>query len=169
MGDFNQFDPKRLCRNTALKQIVKKPTRGHAILDLIFTNMKHWYNTPMSGFYKSLSRQKRPNATTKIWIRKRNPRSIIAIGTFLNYLDWSVLNFLPSCQEKCDLFFDIIVMGLDTILPKKSVKLHCRDKPWITPDLKLLISQRQKQYTTCYVTKLFERSNNPKLDFMNHK
>ncbi|CAB4018295.1 Hypothetical predicted protein, partial [Paramuricea clavata] len=26
MGDFNQFDSKRLCRNTSLKQIVKKPT-----------------------------------------------------------------------------------------------------------------------------------------------
>ena len=46
MEDFNQFDHKRLCRNTSLTQIVKKATRGNAILDLIFTNMKHWYNTP---------------------------------------------------------------------------------------------------------------------------
>ena len=46
MGDFNQFNFRRLCRNTSLKQIVKKSTRGNATLDLIFTNMKSWYNDP---------------------------------------------------------------------------------------------------------------------------
>ena len=35
------------------------------------------------------------------------------------------------------------MLGLDTFLPKKKVKVHCRDKPWITPDLKKLISDRQ--------------------------
>ena len=121
--------------------------------------MKHWYNTPeilpaigqsnhMSIFFQSLNRQQRPNTTTKVWIPKRNPWNIKAIGRFLNDLDWSVLTFLPSCQEKCDFFYNIIRMGLDTILPKKSVKLHCRDKPWITPDLKFLISQRQKAFVS---------------------
>ncbi|CAB3994363.1 zinc transporter ZIP14-like, partial [Paramuricea clavata] len=43
MDDFNQFDTKRLCRNSSLKQIVKKPTRGKATLDLILTNIKRWY------------------------------------------------------------------------------------------------------------------------------
>ena len=46
MGDFNQFDTKRLCRNSSLKQIVKKPTRGKATLDLILTNIKRWYKDP---------------------------------------------------------------------------------------------------------------------------
>ena len=43
MGDFNQFDFRRLCRNTSLKQIVKKSTRGNATLDLIFTNTRSYY------------------------------------------------------------------------------------------------------------------------------
>ena len=38
-ADFNQFDAKRLCRNTALKQVVKNQSKN-------LTNMKHWYNTP---------------------------------------------------------------------------------------------------------------------------
>ena len=46
MGDFNQFDTKRLCRNSSLKQIVKKPTRRNATLDLIVTNIKCWYRDP---------------------------------------------------------------------------------------------------------------------------
>ena len=36
------------------------------------------------------------------------------------------------------------MLGLDTFLPKKKIKIHCRDKPWITPELKRLISDRQK-------------------------
>ena len=36
------------------------------------------------------------------------------------------------------------MFGLDTFLPKKKIKIHCRDQPWITPDLKRLISDRQK-------------------------
>ena len=111
MGDFNQFDHKRLCRNTSLTQIVKKATRGNAILDLIFTNMKHWYNTPeilpaigqsdhMSIFFQSLNRQQRPNTTTKVWIPKRNPWNIKAIGRFLNDLDWSVLTFFAFLPRK---------------------------------------------------------------------
>ena len=36
------------------------------------------------------------------------------------------------------------MLGLDTFLPKKKIKIHCRIKPWITPELKRLISDRQK-------------------------
>ena len=104
----------------------EKPTRDNAILDLIFTNMKHWYNTPeilpgqsdhKSIFLQSLSRQQRPNATTKVWTRKRNPRSVKAIRRFLNDLDWSVLNFLPSCQ-KVRRFLRRNFESLEKILPK---------------------------------------------------
>ena len=35
----------------------------------------------------------------------------------------------------CDLFYDIILMGLDKIHPKKAVKLHCGDKAWVTPEI----------------------------------
>ena len=35
-------------------------------------------------------------------------------------------------------------MALDTFIPPKAVGLHCRDKEWITPEIKSLISQRQK-------------------------
>ena len=37
--DFNQLDVKSIQRHFRLKQIVKKPTRKNAILDLVLTNM----------------------------------------------------------------------------------------------------------------------------------
>ncbi|CAB4025227.1 Hypothetical predicted protein, partial [Paramuricea clavata] len=142
MGHFNQFDSKRLCRNTSLKQIVKKCTRGNATLDLIFTNMKCCYNYPeilpaigqsdhMSVLLHPVSNNHRPNTITKVWVRKRKQSNMQAFGRFLLDLNWNVLSQLPDCQEMCDLFYVIILMGLDTISPQKSVKLHCRDKAYV--------------------------------------
>ena len=37
MGDFNHFNYRVLCRHCSLKQTVKQPTRGSAILDLILS------------------------------------------------------------------------------------------------------------------------------------
>ena len=39
LGDFNKIDIKPVLRNNNLKQIIKFPTRGNAILDLILTNI----------------------------------------------------------------------------------------------------------------------------------
>ena len=71
---------------------------------------------------------------------------MLAFGRFLSGLDWNILSQLPDCQKMCDLFYDIILMGVDTFFPQKAVKLHCRDKACITPEIKLLISHRQKAF-----------------------
>ena len=46
MDDFNHFNYRVLCRHCSLKQTVKQPTRGSAILDLILSNMHKWYKEP---------------------------------------------------------------------------------------------------------------------------
>ena len=63
---------------------------------------------------------------------------------FILSLSWNLLFCLPSCQEKYDLFYNILLVCLDIFFPKVKVKIHCRDKTWITPDLKTLISKRQQ-------------------------
>ena len=45
-GDFNRLDVKSIQRHFRLKQIVKKPTRKNAILDLVLTNMHGFYDDP---------------------------------------------------------------------------------------------------------------------------
>jgi hypothetical protein len=90
--------------------------------------------------------------TKRLWVRKRNPskcRLVVAssqiwIGVYVpGYLLVKVC-VICSMTSYCDLFYDIILMGLDTIIPTKIVRFHCRDKAWITPEIKSLISQRQK-------------------------
>ena len=46
-GDFNRCPVSTILRHFTLKQIVKQPTRGNAILDLILTNMSNFCNTPL--------------------------------------------------------------------------------------------------------------------------
>ena len=45
---------------------------------------------------------------------------------------------------KATYFNDIIPIGLNNLMPTKSVKLHSNDAPWMTGHLKLLIRQRQE-------------------------
>lgn len=47
-GDFDRLDIKSIQRHFRLKQIVKKPTRKNAILDLVLTNLHEFYDTPQS-------------------------------------------------------------------------------------------------------------------------
>lgn len=46
MGDFNRFNYRNICNNFNFRQIVKNPTRGSAILDLIITNLSGFYDVP---------------------------------------------------------------------------------------------------------------------------
>ena len=55
-------------------------------------------------------------------------------------------------------FNDIIQIGLNTLMPTKSVKLHSNDAPWMTGHLKLLI------YTS--TTKGFERKEYSPFSFI---
>lgn len=45
-GDFNMLNVADLLSCHNLKQVVREPTRGNNILDLIITNMFHFYSTP---------------------------------------------------------------------------------------------------------------------------
>ena len=47
LGDFNKLITSRLTNGFKLYQIVKFPTRGQNLLDLIFTNMKEFYKEPI--------------------------------------------------------------------------------------------------------------------------
>jgi hypothetical protein len=80
------------------------------------------------------------------------------------------------CEQKLELFQDVIHTGLDHFPPCKVVKMHDRDKPWITPAYKELIKSRQKAFFKKNY-KLYRRlrnranreSKNLKSAFLEHK
>ena len=53
---------------------------------------------------------------------------------------------MQDCESKLKLFQDLVKIGLDTIMPLKTVKLHVNDPPCVTAEFKALIKARQKAF-----------------------
>ena len=58
--------------------------------------------------------------------------------------------------------YRVLNTGIDLYLPTKTVKIHQTDKPWITPLMKKLISQRQAAFATGNTLKWRELRNRVK-------
>ena len=86
------------------------------------------------------------NAHMKVKIRQGNNAAKIAFGKWLTDFNWTGLCYTSSCKQKLELFQAIINAGLDCFFPAKTVKLHEKDKPWVTPELKKIIEARQKAF-----------------------
>ena len=89
----------------------------------------------------------------KKFIRDMCLSSKQALGRYLTHINWSTIDILQDTEEKCQFFNNIIHLGLDTIMPTKTIKIHTQDAPWITGHLKSLIQKRQKALSQDCLTK----------------
>ena len=71
----------------------------------------------------------------------------VVLGRYLTQINWPLL-FTPlvSCEEKWQVFQDVIHSGLDAIMPAKPVKICTADVTWMNESLKSLIMKRQKAF-----------------------
>ena len=53
-----------------------------------------------------------------------------------------------SSEEKLRSLTELINIGLDNIMPLRSVKVHVKDRPWLSTHLKQLINRRQQALAT---------------------
>ena len=105
-GDFNLVKPY-----FGLKQLVKSATRGQAILDLILTNMAHFYSPPMifppfgladhnTFFAKPRERVQGQSSRKYITTRDMRRSNLNALGRYFNNVDWSIIKSLTNCESK---------------------------------------------------------------------
>ena len=156
VGDFNRCPITRLCWRFNLKQIVKHPTRGNAILGYVPTNLSAYYNAlqilpPLgsSDHNVIICIPLIPNCVNdvrKVLVRKRNTSAMNAFGRWLSSINWISLYHSTSCEDKLNILHDTIEAGMDLFFPSKLIKIHNRDKPWITTKFKNLIHDRQKAF-----------------------
>ena len=144
-GDFNKLNIK--LRNFQLKQLVRSPTRGSNILDLVLTNLHIFYDPtsieilpPPSLCYQITTRT--------VLKRDTRPSRKTELGRYLNEVDWSLLQNLETCEQKNSFFYDIISNGFNLIMPERKVKFHTNDAPWITEEFKQLIKSRQRAFSS---------------------
>eukprot|EP00057_Strongylocentrotus_purpuratus_P010304 XP_011664778.1 PREDICTED: RNA-directed DNA polymerase from mobile element jockey-like [Strongylocentrotus purpuratus] len=158
MGDFNQLDLTTLLANTNFKQAVKTPTRENRILDKIVTNFSGFYDQPLvccplgasdhnTVVWSPLAPPRYQNSIMKRITRPLRDSDKRLFGSWITRYEWSSVMDSISSDEQTEAFYAILNSQIDRFLPTKTVRMHCRDKKWITPVIKSLIKERQAAFS----------------------
>ena len=157
-GDWNRANVSPVIKHFRLTQVVHFPTRGDRTLDKVLTNLTEHYEKPSPfppfglsdhctvGLFPKIRSKANIPANRTVTTRTVNAESKQAFGRYMTGVDWSLIDTIDSVQEQYAHFSALIHIGLDSILPKKRVKFHRNDAPWISPKLKALIAHRQRAY-----------------------
>ena len=70
------------------------------------------------------------------------------LSTALSKVNWSPFYHTTALENQFSLFSNTISAVIDTHLPQRTIKFQPKDKPWLTADIKNLISKRQKAWST---------------------
>ena len=118
-GDFNPtsngFKERVIINHCQLKQVVKKPTKGTAILDLILSNAHPFYVKPkVLGpigcsdhcviEWKSKEQLHDKNKTRKIKARPIKESSLWLFDDYISLQNWSAVYNAPCVNSKVEVF-----------------------------------------------------------------
>jgi len=90
-------------------------------------------------------RQKIPPEVKQV--RMMKPANFNALGLKLNQKEWEDVLSAEDVDDKVLAFNFIIKNAMDDTMPLKTVRAHPSDKPWMTPQIKILIRDRKMAYT----------------------
>ncbi|KAI8494998.1 hypothetical protein Bbelb_269840 [Branchiostoma belcheri] len=157
LGDFNHLDISQLCNGNNLSQVIKEPTRGQAMLDLIITNLDKHYKTPQILGPLGLSDHNtvlwEPQTTRKENFTKRKTLRPIrdsdrrAFGQWICTQTWDDVYASQTCASKAATFYTTMEDAINKFFPNKQIAMHNKDKPWLKPDIKDMIRRRQKAFS----------------------
>ena len=156
-GDFNRLNTGRLQNHFNLKQLVKFPTRGDAVLDLVLTNMSDHLSSPQCFPPFGLSdhctvivqpkrRESNQHTRKSITIRDIRVSKKICLGRYFSNIDWSIVTNRPTCEGKFKAFCELVDIGMSNIMPERTIKVCPKDVPWMSFRLKELIRLRQLSF-----------------------
>ena len=153
-GDFNHMKDSYFKNTCQLKQIVKKPTHGSSVIDLLYSSSNVFYAVPTHlpgiGLSKHQTLIFTPNCTSykkpkQICTQKRKQTITNRnnLKEAISNISWTTLFKAETCQDKFEIFSSTINSLIDTHLPYHSVKSNSNDQPWITETFHHLIKRRQ--------------------------
>ena len=153
-GDFNDFSCAIFEEELALSGKVNIPTRGDAILDKIFIDSD--FSTVFDEYATigpPIDNSDHCSILLRSTLHMRDASSrCIPVWDFrssnldefvfrLSTVDFTAIESTVSVDAMCDMFYQLLHSCLSAI-PYEMVTLTSRDKPWLTPLLKLLIDKR---------------------------
>ena len=126
---------------------MKQATRRSNILDKVFTNISKFYAPPPREVVAPLGLSDHRVQTHRL-IRDAPPSKRKIVGNLLSNVNWTRLYHMESCEDQFQFFSSILNNIVQTFLPVRRVKVDTNDKPWITPEIKDLISKRQSAWSS---------------------
>jgi hypothetical protein len=86
-----------------------------------------------------------PLINKSVLVTKRNdsPRNKEMLRQSLSNINWSPLYHANTCEEKFNIFQQVMNIAVDTCLPFHSVRRNLNDLPWVTDKFRSLIKKRQ--------------------------
>ena len=168
MGDFNCYKPDNiLLLSPQLRQLVHYPTLGGKVLDLIITDLHTLYHPPVSvppllpdqpadaapsdHLGNLLIPRYVPGVSTSricrtISVRPISDSQMSAMGRWISSQSWSHLETFSDVDEQLNTFTTEVFFMLDSVAPKKEVKVALNDPPWINSRIKTTIRQRNREF-----------------------
>ena len=166
-GDLNQLSTASLERDLNIQNLVDLPTRGSSVLDKILVDksvIDRYLSPPLivpnlgsfdhHGVFLRTDKVCAPSPILhKVYdFRESNLYHFFQVLTSFPWTQF--YNSSDSLDTKCDIFHEVIEQAMSKI-PYDYVPMTEKDKPWITPRIKLLINKRfdafrKKQYDVYY-------------------
>ncbi|KAI8522201.1 hypothetical protein Bbelb_019550 [Branchiostoma belcheri] len=159
LGYLNHLDVSTICHEHFLKPVVSVPTRENAILDQVLASeaLTKCYQPPTTVppvgasdhncvVWSGVSGSRVRNKMVKKVVRPLRQSGVRLFGSWITQHHWEEVYSAVSATDKCSAFYSTLSRAMDKYLPSKVVRLHERDKPWMTPALKAMILKRQKVF-----------------------
>ena len=171
LGDFNcdLLEPQKppgkavleMCSTLGLKQHIEQPTRviTNTLIDLIITSRDALVQrNKVTGVYASGCLDGIHSDHRLVWVcldtrKKKAPKTKIVIRSKRHYNEGAFLRDLSeqqwetgvaTAEEKAERFDRLFVEVLDKHLPKKEITLKRGAAPWLTPEIRKLLDQKQR-------------------------
>ena len=167
-GDRNDLDIAPIISGIPRsQQIVNSPTINGKILDVIITNLYQLYHTPVVvppiqpdnpekgvpsdhsiPIAKPISSSK-PTRAPVYQIKTIQPlpeSGILEFGRWITQETWESLSLPTNPSDQVRHLEKLLSEKMNTIFPKKKVKLRPSDKPFIINELKILDRRKKREY-----------------------
>jgi hypothetical protein len=158
-GDFNHMKDSYFKNTCQLFQIVKRPTHGKSTIDLVYTNLKDHYESPLHVAGIGLSRHqtiilkpshKCKQKPQKLIVEKRkisNQNKLKLLGE-IEDVNWVELFKANTCDDKFSIFMNILNKLIDKHMPLVRTYTNNNDRPWVTDRFRKLIRCRQFYFSS---------------------
>ena len=167
-GDVNRINIDKILHSYgSLNQIISVPTRKSESLEKVITDLQTYFHPPTSHEPIEVDEDKDGensdhnlvlltpvniivNAQKRVKrIIKTRPLPESKIQEFHKFMmihNWSEVLDAESVDDKTENFHKTLAFSMDLYFPEKMIKVSSLDKCWMTPELKQLLRQVQREY-----------------------